>query len=372
MPRKQLPSIPLEDKVCLYCRNIALCPLLTVDNAFNRAALVTPSHLRECQSWAPIRYTSREIRDKLYERGGESSIRTLYSMPLLLSEEQKLEKQEEEVDAMKEVVDLASMIREGETTVEERRDQLRYITDDNGAPQRDQDGNLMVRPSWEVRNFAISDDYHVKLAQDMGWFWRANQVMDYVIDRELEQGLIVKSRKKSGGSSTKTKTTEAKMAKQVVRRGNRGNDNEKPAKRAREATEEVESSRPRKGAGKPRVEEDDETDEVEARPAKTKAKADGGAVPLEERVKKVKKYSVEVNTNVVALLLDYFAQLSKTSKQCIKVLEDIADDFGLEGAKATESKPVAKADDDDVDYDKEDDDAGADDDDAAGDDDDED
>lgn len=355
MPRKQLPSIPLEDKVCLYCRNLALCVHLTENNAFNRAALITPSAPRVCADWSPIRYSSRDVRDKLYARGGEGSIRTLYSMPLLLSKEQKLERQEEEVDAMKEVLDLASMIKGGKVTVEERRDQLRYVTDDKGEFQRDQDGNLMVRPSWEVRNFAISDQYHVKLPQDMGWFWRANQVMDYVIDRELEQGLIVKSRKKNGGKATDTKTTEAKMAKQVVRRGNRDTDDEKPVKRARAAVEEVESSRPRKGAGKA-------DEEVEARPAKSEGGSRSDA--LEEKVKKAKKYAVEVNTNVVALLLDYFAQLSKTSKQCIKVLEDIADDFGLEGAKASEAKPAAK-DDDDVDYDKEDDDkdAGADEDD---------
>lgn len=215
---------------CLYCDAIQGCPFLKDQGRqFSQHRVIQPDKTEECTGWTPLSGPrQKDVRDRLYEVTGPGSIRVLFSLNDAAASD--LKQMEEEEHEMMQTIDLASIIPEG-MTVSEREFQLRHLTDEEGNVTGDDDGEPVVRPSYELRNFAISPDYHVKLERDVGLFWSTKQVVDHIIKAELEQGLITKDSKKGSpnlatGSAPTSKPRETKkMAagkRVILRRGGKG------------------------------------------------------------------------------------------------------------------------------------------------------
>jgi len=239
--------IEQHDKICLNCAGLGKCPRLADKKGqFDPRKVVTPEALQECPDWIPVRWLTRNVRDQLYARGGLGSLRGLFMLPDLVQD--KLEKQEEEPDEM-DVVDLACIIRDG-MTAEERREQLRYVTDDDGNVVLDDEDQPIPRNSHEYRFFAISPDFHVGLERATGLFWRAGQVLDYIVDKELELGLITKNRKGGKTKAGKSARRETKKMGKSVTRRSVGKKKKKTGKKAGKKTGKTGKKKTGKKTGK--------------------------------------------------------------------------------------------------------------------------
>jgi hypothetical protein len=327
-----------REQICLYCFRIPKCQLLEDgDGHFDPGKPITPESQHRCEQWIPVRWLTREVRDQLHDRSGSGSLRGLYLLPDLVAT--KLEKLQEETYEMTEVVDLASIIKPG-MTAHERREQLRYVTDEDGNVELDKDGKPTPRNSHEYRFFAISEDHHVGLNVDTGLFWRADEVLDYIVNREIELGLVVdKDRKKSKTKAGTARETK-EMGKTVVRRsGKSSSASDKDTKETKK------SGRPRRsGTSKsPPAAAGSGADlsEIEATISALKE----AVAALAEKVENVGDSggggegndAYDVATNLHGVLRDFMAGLAGLANESVEVLDDIANEFNLAAEEDGES-----------------------------------
>jgi hypothetical protein len=152
-------------------------------------------------------------------------------------------KQEEAEYEMTITPDLQRIIREG-MKAGEREQQLRFLTDEEGEVVLDDHNNPVPRPTLQLRNFAVSPDYHVQLPKDTAWFWNVKQVVDHILKTEVEQGLIVKDSRSKSTTNTERKTMGGKR---VILRGGSGKKGGAPAKASKDKPS---ITRPSKSGGK--------------------------------------------------------------------------------------------------------------------------
>lgn len=350
-----------EDRICLYCTGLAKCPnLQDKKGRFDHTLVVTPEALRECDDWVPVRWHTRTVREQLYARSGSGSLHGLFVLPDLVSS--KLELQEEEERNMTRVIDLASIITE-DMTADERRYQLLHVTDDDGNVTLDDKGNPIPRNSHEFRFWAISDEYHVRLDEDAGMFWRAGKVLDYIIEQELEQGLIVKSRK--GGKTNKAgkpaKRETKKMGRKVVRRTTKKAGGKKVSKKVGKTTSKKKvskktSSRPRR-TSKKEVEEPEEgtmdlsgieetLENLTAKVAELAEKVEeggggGGGEVDNEAVTDLQDITTNLYTsmiNTMGAVKDMADTLAEEVGNSLELLEEVGQEFGIGGEEGEEGE----------------------------------
>ena len=224
--------------VCLFCTNLPGCKLLIgPKKKFSLDLVIKPEDNGTCQQYAPVTPRLHDVRLHLFESTGAGCLRVLHKLPAIISEDLLRAEQEEEY-AMSETPDLASIITE-EMTVDQRREQLLHVTDDNGDVVLEEDGQPIVRPAYELRNFAVSGDYHVQLPRDVAVFRSTTQVVDDIIKKELELGLITKNSKpgkakpKASKPAPKAKkaeeTRETMPGKKVIVRNRKNQQADTPA-----------------------------------------------------------------------------------------------------------------------------------------------
>lgn len=325
-----------KDQICLYCACIPGCTLLeNAKGKFDPTKPITPDSADRCESWVPVRWLTREVRDRLYDKGGTGSLRGLYLLPELVAT--KLEKQEETYE-MTDVVDFASVIKQGMTAAE-RREQLRYVTDDKGNVVLDEEGQPTPRNSHEYRFFAVSDDHHVGLDIDTGLFWHADQVLDYIVERETELGLIVGDEPKNTKAGT---ARETKMGKSVIRRG------KAPATKDAKETKE-----PSKKAGRPRrsgakaaakgqeAEKTVDLSEIEGQVSALRAEV----AALSEKLENLNggdgegegsNDAYDIATNLHGIMHDYLVGIGNLVQEGVDVLDQVATEFNISADEGDE------------------------------------
>ena len=239
---------------CLYCDAVQGCSFLRDSSKqFSPFRIIEQDSDETCRGWVPLSGPrQKDVRERLYEAMGLGSIRILYSLNNTATSD--LKQVEEEEHEMMQTPDLASIIPEG-MTVSEREHQLKFRTDEEGNTELDEDGEPVVRASYELRNFAISPDYHIQLDQNVGVFWDHKQVLNHIIKTELEEGLITKDSKAGSKNSAPSKATSSRETKTmatgkrvILRRGGKGKTEEKaPAKTGKAATTTKKTTTVKKG-----------------------------------------------------------------------------------------------------------------------------
>ena len=181
-------------QVCLYCSHLCGCPLLQGSSAYEPMTnAVLPGDHKQCDCWESIGSNIKVIRDRVYTRAGNGCIRGMAILPSIIEEAMK-EKEAQQEQLANEAPDLASIIRQGMTS-EEREYQLRYQTDDSGEVVLAADNQPLARPAQEIRAFAVSPNFHIQMSKHMVWFNTLDLVLKHIIESELEQGLITKSKR---------------------------------------------------------------------------------------------------------------------------------------------------------------------------------
>jgi len=200
---------------CLTCRHLNGCEILRDSKGiFILERIITEDSDRNCSDYIPVGERETAVRSVLANKFGIGALRGINKLHQMVLED-------EELESMEESVDFESLIKEGMTT-EERKDQLRFETDDAGDTKLDKDGNPKPRLTFTLRKYATDPEGPVREPPDKVLFWTAEQLITVIVKAELEEGLLIKSSKskksKASKTSTKKKEESDMAAKKVKRR----------------------------------------------------------------------------------------------------------------------------------------------------------
>ena len=208
----------METKTCLNCPNLRGCRLIEDGRGRVSADKVAlPPHSTDCPEWgpAPVGESEVALRILLLKKFGLSAVQAVHRLAT-----QNLEDEEE--DVADEHVDLGSLLFEG-ITKSERKQQLTYLTDEEGNVVVDEGGHKELRRTLLVRKYAVQE---LNLPPEQAQFWSSRELVKAVIEKEEELGYFKsKSKKKRAKEAAQQPTQEKKMpvvsskSKVVVRKG---------------------------------------------------------------------------------------------------------------------------------------------------------
>jgi hypothetical protein len=155
---------------------------------------ITEDNFHECPDWNQVGPRQKWTRDALFSLQGEGAVRVLHQLPRILVKDLVQTEQEEEEMNIDDNPNFSAMLREGLTTAE-REEQLRFETDENGVVTVDEQGQTRPRPQYVISRFACDPQQHIQLDHSSGIFYKTDEVIKYILDREVEQGLLVKSKR---------------------------------------------------------------------------------------------------------------------------------------------------------------------------------
>ena len=191
------------EAVCIYCSHLCGCRLLVdKQHAFHSEAIVTFENPGACPAWEPVIASVKNTRARAYDRVGNGCLRGMATLHQTVELELK---RQEEAKALMEAPDLASIIRQGMSS-EEREQQLRFMTEDDGSLTLAEDGQPIPRPTQEVRSFAASENFHVQMPKDQALYATFNQVLKHIVGVEIENGWLVKSKRAKKGAEENDQT----------------------------------------------------------------------------------------------------------------------------------------------------------------------
>lgn len=182
-------------RTCLYCSEAFGCRYLSDSRGvFVPERVITEENPRECKEWAPVGSRQKWVRDMMYRLQGDGGVRVIHQMPRIIMDSLVQREQEEEKMNVDDNPDFASMLREGMTT-EEREAQLRYETDPEGNVLVDEQGKGRPRAQYVISKFATDPGQHIQLDHSAGMFYTLDAVVKFILDKEVELGYLVKSKK---------------------------------------------------------------------------------------------------------------------------------------------------------------------------------
>lgn len=209
-----------QPRMCFYCDNLHGCPYLGDSKGiFVPERVIDADHPRECPDWSPLGPQKQAIRETLYGIQGEGCIRVLHTVSKIIMKDLDKQVEEGEID-VSEMPDFDGMRMDG-MTVEEREEQLRYVHDESGNVIVDEDGRKRPTPSYELRKYACDPSGHVGLDHSVGMGWNNDQVIKFILDSEVEQGLIERSKKSKPKHTTNAASAAPKETKQMAGEGRR-------------------------------------------------------------------------------------------------------------------------------------------------------
>ena len=188
--------------ICLYCQRALGCPLLFgKDGKFDPNRLFTEKSTRQCVEYVEITGTREKgVRERLYHSFGLAYLHTLHELPeLVMAGLHQGEKDELMYENVPNFQD-PTLLWEGMTSVE-REDVLRHQTDETGGiiVETDSEGvqHQLARPEYHIKAYMCDPEGPIRADKAVTWVWNINQVVDYILKTEAEQGLIIKVKKPS-------------------------------------------------------------------------------------------------------------------------------------------------------------------------------
>lgn len=216
---------------CVHCKHLLGCHLLFGNNGlFDAERLLLSESAKDCPKFEEVGVRETDVRDWCYKHFGQGYLRTLHGLPELMME--GLRQGEKDELMYENIPNFMSsvLLREGMTSVE-REEVLRYQTDENGRVivEVDSEGveHKLARPEYHIKAYAVDPDKPIALDKAVAWAWNIAQVVDHIIKREAELGLIVKTKKTSAAKPTnQPQERETNMAgspvRTIIRRGPAG------------------------------------------------------------------------------------------------------------------------------------------------------
>lgn len=210
------------EPTCLYCKNIAGCPLLSdAKGTYVPERVITSSNFRECSDWEPINSMQSEVRKSLSGIQGDNTFRILHRIGTIINEEDGDE-------MIEDMPDFAGILREGMSAAD-REEQLRYETDEEGNVILEEvegaEPFKRPRPTYQLRKFACDPEGYVKLDHSAGMFQTQDWLIRHILKIEIENGLITKTKKTKTPAQERAKKEEKDMAvgrKVLTRKGKGG------------------------------------------------------------------------------------------------------------------------------------------------------
>lgn len=187
-----LTSVPLS---CGTCRNLASCPYLAEDGEpLDYERLIRLSAPRACDRWQTINWRSYHMRLRLQTLAGDSWPSVIHMLPVHQLE--TVEDDREEGASEVNTQSLLALVRPGETTAEEREQQLRFETDEHGSLRIDEAGRSVPRLSFVLRRYALDPAGPVRADPTVTIFWTPDQLIRQIIAAEVGAGVVKRSDRK--------------------------------------------------------------------------------------------------------------------------------------------------------------------------------
>jgi hypothetical protein len=197
---------------CQYCKNLLGCPLLVGDHGyFDADRLLLQETDRGCSRFEEIEGArERSVRDWGYSHLGVGYFRALYSLPEIAMDDLRQGERDELMYENMPDFQHPTLLWEGMTTTQ-RKELLRWQTDENGSIVVEVDNerveHQLARPEYHIKSYACSPDGPIKVDKAVAWAWNIEQVIDHVLKREVELGLIVKAKKSEAEQSTESEAS---------------------------------------------------------------------------------------------------------------------------------------------------------------------
>lgn len=172
--------------------------LLSAQKEFAASAIIDEDNPAWCEEFAPVGEMELQARKELHKLLGPGYLRGLHVLP-----RQALEDIEEE--DVSEVPDFTALITEG-LTVEQRLEQLQYVTEDDGSFAVDEDGHMIPRGQLSVRKYASDPEGPLGQLEDP----EVNTVAFLDFDKVLDR--IIKAEKKLYGLGGRKPSAKKKAA----------------------------------------------------------------------------------------------------------------------------------------------------------------
>jgi len=206
---------------CRQCKHLLGCPLLLGSNKVFDETLLLNEEDPPCSSFEEVvGAREKNVREWCYASFGLGYLRALHGLPELMME--GLRQGEKDEQMYENIPDFSDpiLLREGMTAVD-REEVLRYQTDENGQViiEKDSEGveHKLARPEYHIKAYACDPDRPIGLEKEVAWAWNINQIIDHILKREAELGLVVKVRKSAKKPANQPQESEKSMAGREVR-----------------------------------------------------------------------------------------------------------------------------------------------------------
>ena len=201
---------------CISCRNLPGCKLVVGLSGEADANKFLVGESETCDRWARVSGNTLFMRQVNYKKFGSAVLRAIHTMkPPNEDEEEDLE------------VDFLSMIGDG-ITYKARRDQLRFITTEDGAEFiLDSREEKKPRGSYPLRKYATDASGPVQATDERVALMTTPDLIKLILEAEKAAGLVIpanemKKQKKAATESTVKPTKEVrKMGKISIRKGSK-------------------------------------------------------------------------------------------------------------------------------------------------------
>lgn len=192
----------LKPTFCALCSNLPGCSYLHKRGRFLSEQVITPENPHICDKFSGCGDSELGVRKRLFDVAEEMvAIEALFSRGTASIEDPRTEE-----EAVEDVPDFRGMLFEG-ITIEQRDEQLRYQTDEEGQIVVDEVCGRIPRGSFALRKYALGPDTPIDdVPGDVLRFWKTDQLVQALLKAEFDKGLLVR-----GGKQPKT-TKAAKKA----------------------------------------------------------------------------------------------------------------------------------------------------------------
>lgn len=224
MDREQTPD-HVEVTPCYVCDNFPGCRhLRTKKGQFLLNNVITKNdNPAVCVDFVEAGESEMRVREAFVESTSESlvSLRALYYRGSPPIEDPKEFEEEEEVE---DVPNFAAWLYDEQgnirgLTTDQREEQLRYQTDDDGNLLEDDDGSQIPRGSFPIRKYvedtegpvcprvAEANSCSLELVSKIVKFWKTNELIPAILRSEYDSGLLIRPGKGRKSTPEKAKTS---------------------------------------------------------------------------------------------------------------------------------------------------------------------
>lgn len=184
----------MTEHACIDCSNLPGCRLLRSSArklVLNERKILLRGAGETCTEFEPLSDAETRVRntfDEMVALPEGMAVETLF-----YRESESVQDPEIEEEEVEDIPDFQAMLWDG-ITVEEREEQLKYVTDDGQTFEAlDDEGSKVPRGSFPLRNYLI---HVLDIPAEVVGFWKTKELIDAILHKEHELGLIVKESKK--------------------------------------------------------------------------------------------------------------------------------------------------------------------------------